>query len=182
MIIGISGPERSFKDGLGSIIATEPDFSYPIKQGYGNMHLFKTQYPWNYMPTAQLLAYMARYIQEGRKNSLFYISEADRFLNPRFYKDTRQIAALTGIWQGEKMENVFIYNFHPGDPLEPLLGVDLLLRSSTSIKIKILGFYRSIWSLHFELRNVMLLLPSEERFISGLDKYLEYWDHKEPIV
>ena len=182
MIIGISGPERSFKDGLGSIIATEPEFDYPIYQGFGNMHLFKTPYPWTYLPTSQLLVLLGNHIRQGKKNTLFYISEADRFLSPRRYNDDKQITSLTGIWQGEKMENVLIYNFHPGDPDEPLHGVDLLLRSSTSIKIRIIRFYKEFWTLHFELKNIMLGLEPVECMLNELHKYTSYWNHKEPIV
>lgn len=181
MIISISGPERSGKDLLGCKFATEAHFKYPIKQGFGNMHLYHTSYPWHYMPTADLLDFMIKFVRSKGMNTLFYISEADKFLGPRGFKNEKQTEAVNGLSQGEKRENVFMYNFHPGDLLEPVHGVDLQLRSVTGIKIVMKHLLRPQFAVHYILRNVMLGLEPYEQ-IDDCHEYLDAYDHKEHIV
>lgn len=183
MIILISGPERSFKDGLGAIIASDTsNFEYPINRGFGNCHLYKTPYPWTCMPTYKLLKLMNDYVEHGGKNSLFYISEADRFLPARGYKNQKQTDSLTGSWQGERRQTVLIANYHPGDPEEPITGVDLILRAAASIKIKIEQRWRPGTSVRYLLRNVMYNLPEVEKQLINPEKYFGLWDSEEQII
>lgn len=178
MIISINGPERSGKDLFGVAMLCEPDFGFDIIEGFGNMHV-ETPYPWHYMKTRDLLAFMTAYMRTEKMNRVFYISEADKFLGPRGYTKEDQTEAVNGLSQGQKRENCLVYNFHPGDPDEPVKGVDIQLRSVTGIKFTVLHFLPPGF-VHYEIKNVMLRLEPYEG-LADCRKFMDRYDHKEHI-
>lgn len=188
MIIAISGWERSYKTGLGALLATNPDefntefHKYNITRGVGNLHLFKTAYPWMYLPSKELVDCIREANLNAVRDTLFFIDEADSVYNPRDYTAKEQTKNLKGIGQHAKMGNVYIYTFQRGKPEDSLLGVDKILRSNTRIDIEIDYFDIEQNYLIYTLKNYMYKCLPTQGVIPDLDKFFENWDTREPVV
>ena len=188
MIISISGWERQFKTGLAAVLATHPgeldtDFQkYDIKQGFGNLHLYKTGYPWHYCTSDELKAELRKMSAEGITNTLYFVDEADNVFPARDYGDQEQKAILKKMTQHGKLGNIIIYTFQQGDPEDPLLGVDKILRSLTRVFVVIDNFDPDRWYLTYTIRNYLRNTKPHKGIIRNLDKYLGYWNHLEPVV
>jgi len=128
-IIGIKSWKRAGKDLLGAYIAV--NMTEDIKEGFGNVHILGTPYPYHFLETRGLLDRMFLAFNQGDENLLFYISEAQRFLNPRTWdKLTKQdIYNLAGIDQMSKNDCTLIFNWFKGPDENELLGTDKILRS-----------------------------------------------------
>lgn len=190
MIIGIGGWERCLKTGLGAILATEPEHfnmpglqEYHIKQGFGNLHLFKTPYPWNHLNSNDLKTFIRKMNTEHTTNTLIFIDEADQVFNPRFFKSQEQIETLQGIGQHAKLGNVIIYTYQLGQPDDTLLGVDKILRSNTRIEFEMRHYDRTNDYAIFKLANRLLPdIPVIESVIPNISRFFSYWDHLEAVV
>lgn len=182
MIVGISGWQRTFKTGMGALLSAYPSevVEYPILKGVGNLHV-NTPYNWEYLRSAELKKRITESVHRFERNMLYFVDEADRVFPPRTWKDPDQIMALTGIWQDEKMQNLFIYTFHKGRPDDTLLGVDKLLRASTMIEIEIIAIDKVAWTIAYEVRD-WLNGRSWQAVLSGIDKYFSLWNHEEPVI
>lgn len=188
MIIGISGWERSYKTGLAALLATNPaEFNsesqaYNIKQGFGNLHLFKTPYPWTYLKSAELVNCIREANSNKVRDTLFFIDEADSVYNPRDYTSKEQTRNLKHLGQHAKMGNIYIYTFQRGRPDDVLLGVDKILRSNTRIDIEIDDFNRNEKYLIYTLKNYMYDAEPIQGAIGNLDKHFVNWDTLQPVV
>lgn len=188
MIIGISGWERSYKTGLASYLATNPEElntefqEYHITQGFGNLHLFKTSYPWHYLKSDDLVSCIRLSIGNHVKDTMFLIDEADGVYNPRDYVNKEQTRNLKGIGQHAKMGNIFIYTYQRGRPEDALLGVDKILRSNTRIDIEIDLFDKESNSLVYTLKNYMVESEPKQGVLTNLNDYYGNWDTLEPVV
>jgi len=190
MIIGIGGWERSLKTGLGAILATHPEEfnmpgmqTYDIKQGFGNLHLFKTPYPWHYQESKELVVTIRETAEKHLKNTLFLIDEADDVYNPRNYDSKQQIRNLRGIGQHAKLGNVYIYTYQLGQPEDVLLGVDKILRSNTRIEFEMRYYDREKHYALYKLYNRLAPdIPVQDGVIENVDQYYAYWNTNEPVV
>lgn len=190
MIIGIGGWERCLKTGMAAILATHPEElnmpgfqEYHIEQGFGNLHLFKTKYPWHYQSNSELVRTIKRAAEMKIKNTLFFIDEADQVFNPRNYTSKEQTDNLKGLGQHAKLGDIYVYTYQLGQPEDQLLGVDKILRSLTRVDLEMRYFDIETNSALYKLRNRLLPdLPDYEGVITHIEKYFGYWDHKEPVV
>ncbi len=190
MIIGIGGWERCLKTGFAAILATElwrlnelgPQ-QYDIKQGFGNLHLYETTYPWVYQENAELVETIRLANKNHIKDTLFLIDEAEQVYNPRDYDRKEQTANLKGIGQHAKMGNIYIYTYQLGQPEDVLLGVDKILRSNTRIEyeMRYYDFYQHIGIYKFKNRLIPDM-PTLTMAIENCDQFYKYWDTKEPVV
>jgi len=188
MIVGISGWERMFKTGLASLLATYPEElnsevqNYNIKQGFGNLHLFKTRYPWHYQISSDLVTTIREANRNFITNTLFLIDEADGVYNPRDYTSKEQTRNLKGLGQHAKMGNIYIYTFQRGRPEDALLGVDKILRSNTRVDIEIDTFSKQGEFLIYTLRNYMNKLPPTQGIIENLSEHFNIFNTLEPVI
>lgn len=190
MIIGICGWTRSFKTGMGAVLATHPEnfnelspIKYGIKQGFGNLNLYKTPYPWTYLETSQLIEKIKFANQNHIRNTLFFIDEADQVYNPRDYTLKQQTENLKGIGQHDKMGNVYIVTYQLGDPDDPLLGVDKILRSNMRVRMELELYdpFGDFAIYNLENRNYRNI-PNIRGVVEGVSKYFGYWDHLQPVI
>lgn len=185
-----------YKTGLGALFATRLDIfrdkvlkfspelmDFEIEQGIGNLHLFKTTYPWNYKTNEEFKEEVKRMPVDSVSNTLYLCDEADDVFPARDYGEKKQKDTLRRISRHGKLDDIFIYTFQEGDPLEPLLGVDRILRGLTRVKIIIERFDKKTWTIVFTVKNYLVpgIRPYKD-YIRGLDQYLEYWDTKEPVI
>lgn len=190
MIIGIGGWERCFKTGLGAVLATYPEeFNIPgyrkynIKQGFGNLHLFKTPYPWEYLETKDLVETIRRANENKVTDTLFFIDEADQVYNPRDFKSQEQTKNLKGIGQHAKLGNVYIYTYQLGQPDDMLLGVDKILRSNTRLEFEMRYLNFTEEYVIYRLKNRMLPdAPESTGLITDISKYYDLWNYQEPVI
>lgn len=190
MIIGIGGWERCLKTGMAAILAAHPDeFNIPgfqdynIKRGFGNLHLYNLPYPWHYQTSGKLVQTIKASADHHLTDTLFIIDEADQVYNPRNYTSKEQTANLKGIGQHAKLGNVYIYTYQLGKPEDVLLGVDKILRSNTRIEFEMR--YYDIETQVVLFRIINRLLPDIEpydSYLTNVDKYYKYWNHKEPVI
>lgn len=194
MIVGISSWERMLKTGLAAILATHPDeFNsyiqyYYIKQGFGNLHLFKTTYPWTYLSSQELVDCIREANENHVRDTLFLIDEADSVYNPRDYTRKEQTDNLKGLGQHAKMGNIYIYTYQRGRPEDALLGVDKMMRSLTRLDIEIDYIDRISKYIIYTVKNYMIPPPEGEtvyetkHILSDIDKYYGYWNYLEPVL
>lgn len=190
MIIGIGGWERCFKTGLGAMIATQGIYNefgggikYNIKQGFGNLSLFETPFPWTYLKNRDLVDRIRLTNEEHITDTLFFIDEADEVFNPRNYSMRDQISNLKGIGQHSKLRNVYVYTYQLGQPDDGLLGVDKILRSNTRIEFEMRLFDPESCSAIYHMKSYMLPgLPVIEGVLTNLDQYFKYWNTLQPVI
>lgn len=187
MIIGISGWQRSFKTGLGAILATYELDKYEIKQGYGNLTLTKLPYPYMKLTSRELITRLFQAFNKGEKHLMFFIDEAHRILNPRAWKDwdKEDTFSLAGIYQDDKLFTVIIYTFHRGYEDEPLLGVDKMVRGSTGVSIEIDTHERDILQndcIVYTIKNRAEGLPSFQGCVEKVSQYFDLFLTREPVV
>lgn len=141
MIISIKGPQRCGKSLLAGLIAKNIKSwaGIDIIQGFGNMSVYKCQYPYTYMSSKATLDRLFEVFTVGTRNSLCIVDEAHRILNARVWKhwSYEDTFKLSGIFQDEKLSNVLIYTFVPGKPDDEMKGVDIMLRSACMLDILI---------------------------------------------
>lgn len=190
MIIGFGGWERCLKTGFAAILASHPEEfniegmqTYDIKNGYGNLHLFKTPYPWHYMRSFQLINFIRNIPQKHITDSLIFIDEADEVFNPRNYGSKDQTECLKHIGQHAKMGNIFLYTYQKGQPDDQLLGVDKILRSNTRIDFELRHYNIKE---DYAIYKIESRLTPETQIIEGVlenvSQYFEYWNTKEPVI
>lgn len=136
-IIGIKSWKRAGKDLLGAYIAV--NMTELIREGFGNVHIYQTPYPYSYLDTRSLLNRMFYSFNHGEENLLYYISEAQRFLNPRTWDKLNKtdVYNLAGVDQISKNDCTLIFNWFKGPDEDELLGTDKILRSGIDWMIDI---------------------------------------------
>ncbi len=188
MIIGISGWQRSFKTGLGSVIAKYELDEYKVVQGYGNLTLLSMPYPYQKLTSRELMTQLFRTFDHGEEHRLFFIDEAHRILNPRLWKDwTKQdTMSLAGIYQDDKLDNIIIYTYHPGKPGDELLGVDKMLRAATFLEIEILSDQKLIKNNNAIIYRVIKYFMHDklviDKVLENVSQHFNLFLTKEPVV
>lgn len=188
MIAKVSGWERSYKTGLAAYLATHPEELntsyevYNIKQGFGNLHLFKTPYPWHYRTSAGLIKELERMPRDRVTDTLYLIDEVDDVFPARDYNVAEQKQVIRKLSQHGKLGNIILHTYQEGDPDDPLLGPDRILRSLTRVRITIDYFSRENWYLIYRLKDLRRKSPERKLIMKNLDRYLDYWDTTEPVI
>lgn len=184
-IIGIKSWKRAGKDLLGAIIATE--HTELVNKGFGNVHIYETPYPYEFMPTRKLLDRMFYAFNHGEENLLFYISEAQRFLNARTWDQlTKQdVYNLAGLDQMSKNDCTLIFNWFKGPEDNELLGTDKILRSGIDWMIDIVTRRSDIENKDIIKFTVENIEEGEKPFkvtIREVSQYFKLFDTKEKVI
>lgn len=157
---------------------------YDIKQGFGNLSLFRTPYPYTRLTSRELVDCIREANENFVQNTLFFIDEAEEVYHPRNYTSKEQTANLKGIGQHAKMDNIYIYTFQRGKPEDVLLGVDKMLRANTKIDIEIQYYFEEQDFLIYDITNYMFkgLDKPIPGILDGLRSYYPNWNTLEPVV
>lgn len=184
-IIGIKSWKRAGKDLLGAYIAVNMVES--VNRGFGNVHIYGTEYNYEFMPTRQLLNRMFYAFNHGEENILFYISEAQRFLNARSWDQLTKhdIYNLAGLDQMSKNDCTLIFNWFKGPEEDQLLGTDKILRAGIDWQIDILTRRSDIEKKDMIKFSVEHKEEGRRPFnitINEVSKYFKLFDTKEKVI
>lgn len=190
MITGIGGWERCGKTLLAAILATEtkqlnfPNMQqYNIEQGFGNLHLFKTPYPWTYLDNVHLKMKIREIHEKQIRNVLILIDEVEDVFNNRDYNNPEQKRTLKGLGQHAKMGRHIIYTYQMGQPEDALLGPDKILRSNTRLEFEMRYYDIKEHFAMYHLKNRLgYNIPESDGVIKNVTKYFDYYDTNECVV
>lgn len=189
MICAAGGWPRCYKTGLAAWLCCHPEFfntekqQYHIKAGYGNTHVFKTPYPWNYLTKAQLKLKIREIHQKQIEDVLIFTDEVEDMFPNRDYNNPEQKKTLEGIGQHDKCGRIWIYTYQMGRPDDGLLGPDKILRANTQIEFEMRYFNASVPYADYILRSFITpdFEPVEGR-LGPDDIDYSLWNTKEKVV
>ena len=106
---------------------------YQPSEIVSNYHLFNDDGTpldgYHYLTNRMMRSFLNRMIDKGYRHLIILIDEIDRVFSHRLWHNPEQIAALTGLWQDEKLFHNVWGTAHIG------LSVDSLIREISQVEI-----------------------------------------------